>query len=174
MKESHTGTYLGFYINEVKFAINVFNVLSIQEMTKVTKVPKAPTAIKGLIKYQDKSIPLVDTAQKLGIGAGNESNGTSIILLEYTAEHEQQIAILVDSVEDVFQIEKNDILPLPSHKGLTTQKFIEGVYANDKDFTMIMNVGFAFEESNLEGLPSLSETAMNPSDKKNKPSNTNN
>lgn len=134
-------SYLTFKLEEEFFSANVSRVLEILELVKITKVPKAPDFMRGVINLRGEVLPVIDTRLKFGLSKTEETNDTCIVVVEIEMDDDSMKAgILVDSVEEVLEIEPEEILPPPSIGNQYTSEFIKGMAKTDDQFIMILDV----------------------------------
>lgn len=139
-------SYLSFKLGEEIFAANVSKVLNILEMTKITKVPKAPSYMKGVINLRGTVLPVVDSRVKFGMAPTEVTPNTCILVLEVDVEGEVlQVGGLVDSVQEVLEIEPHQIMSPPSIGSRYRSEFITGMYKRDEDhFIMLLDMDKVF------------------------------
>ena len=156
MKEelSSLSSYLSFKLGDEVFAANVSKVLDILEMTNITKVSKAPPYMKGVINLRGTVLPLIDTRIKFGLSPTEFTPNTCILVLDIKIENEGiQIGSLVDSVQEVMEIEPHQILPPPNIGSKFHSEFITGMYKVREDqFIMILDVDKVFSSDELKEL----------------------
>ncbi len=154
-------SYLSFKLGDEIFAANVGKVLNILEMTKITKVPKSPEYMKGVINLRGTVLPLIDTRIKFGMTPTEFSTNTCILVLDVELDGESvHVGALVDSVQEVLELNENDLEPPPSIGSKYKSEFIVGMAKVGEDFIMILNMDLIFS---LSELIELKETASEPS-----------
>lgn len=161
MTETSTNTlnsYLSFKLGDEIFAANVSKVLNILEMTKITKVPQAPAYMQGVINLRGTVLPVIDTRIKFGLSPTEFTPSTCILVLDIEVEGESlHVGGLVDSVQEVLEIEEHQILPAPNIGNRYRSQFITGMYKlTEDDFIMLLDMDKIF---NVEDLALLSEHA---------------
>lgn len=140
-----TNSYLTFKIEEELFAANVGKVLSILELTKITKIPRTPEYIRGVINLRGVVLPIVDLRIKFGLTPTEFTSNTCILVLEINIENSTvKIGALVDSVQEVLEIEDKDILPPPNIGAKFRSDFIDGMFKTDSSFIMLLNMDLLF------------------------------
>lgn len=144
-------SYLSFKLGDETFAANVSKVLNILEMTKITKVPQAPSYMKGVINLRGTVLPVVDTRIKFGLSATEQTTNTCILVLDITVETENlHIGALVDSVQEVLEIEPHQILSAPNIGNRFRSQFIMGMYKLvDDEFIMLLDMDKVFNSEDL-------------------------
>jgi purine-binding chemotaxis protein CheW len=139
-------SYLSFKLGDETFAANVGKVLNILEMTKITQVPKAPPYMKGVINLRGTVLPVVDTRLKFGLSATEVTPNTCILVLEIEVDGEYlQVGGLVDSVQEVLDIEPHEILASPNIGSCYRSEFITGMFKRDEEhFIMLLDMDKVF------------------------------
>lgn len=159
-KDAKMNSYLTFKIDDEIYAANVSKVLSILELSKITKIPRTPDYIRGVINLRGTVLPIVDLRIKFGLTPTEFTSNTCILVLEITIESTTvKIGALVDSVQEVLELEDNDIMPAPNFGAKFKSEFIDGMYKADNSFIMILNMDMIFTYDELTVM-SYSEAIM--------------
>jgi len=139
-------SYLSFKLDDELFAANVSKVINILELVKITKVPQSPEYMKGVINLRGKVLPIVDIRIKFGMSALEFKKETVILVLNVEIEGETiEVGALVDSVQEVIEINNTEILPPPAIGAKFKSKFIDGVYKHSQEqFIMLINLDKIF------------------------------
>jgi purine-binding chemotaxis protein CheW len=155
MKEGVTkiNSYLTFKLGDELFGANVAKVLNILEMTKITKVPNAPPYMKGVINLRGSVLPLIDTRIKFDLGETDYTTNTCILVLDIELSGETvHVGALVDSVQEVMEIDEIQIQPPPSIGSKYKSEFIEGMAKINEEFIMLLNMDMIFSTNELSML----------------------
>lgn len=160
-------SFLTFKIGEELFAANVGKVISILELTRITKIPRTPDYIRGVINLRGMVLPIIDLRIKFGLESTEFTTNTCILVLEIEMDDNSiKIGALVDSVQEVLEIEAHELLP-PPHIGSNLQtEFIEGMYKMEDTFVMVLNMDMIFSSDELTVMSYSS--AMTEGDKETK------
>jgi purine-binding chemotaxis protein CheW len=143
-------SYLTFKLGEEVFGANVSKVLNILEMTKITKVPKAPVYMKGVINLRGSVLPLIDTRIKFDMSETEYTTNTCILVLDIDMNGDSvHVGALVDSVQEVIEIEDSQISPPPSIGSKYRSEFIEGMAKIGDEFIMLLNMDLIFSANEL-------------------------
>lgn len=156
-------SYLSFKLGDEIFASNVSKVINILELIKITKVPRAPDYMKGVINLRGTVLPVIDTRLKFGMEPIQFTKNTCILVLSVDVENETlNVGALVDSVQEVLEIDDSMILPPPSIGVKYKSKFIDGMYKfNDEQFIMILNMDKIISADELVMLKETSDFDTN-------------
>jgi purine-binding chemotaxis protein CheW len=143
-------SYLTFKLGEEIFGANVGKVLNILEMTKITKVPKSPGYMKGVINLRGSVLPLIDTRIKFDMPETEYTANTCILVLDIEMNGETvHVGALVDSVQEVIEIDDAQIQPPPSIGSKYKSEFIEGMAKINDEFIMLLHMDLIFSSSEL-------------------------
>ena len=152
MKTSATkiNSYLTFKLGDEIFGANVSKVLNILEMTRITKVPKSPPYMKGVINLRGSVLPLIDTKIKFDMGETVYTPNTCILVLDIDINGDPvHVGALVDSVQEVIEIDDAQIMPPPTIGSKYKSEFIEGMAKINSEFIMLLNMDLIFSTSEL-------------------------
>jgi purine-binding chemotaxis protein CheW len=133
--------YLTFKLSDEIFALDVSNVREILEFTDITKVPKTPNFMRGVINLRGSVVPVVDMRIKFGMSATEKTINTCIVVVEVDFEGEDTIlGALVDSVQEVFELEPGEIEPPPKIGTGLNREFIKGMGKKEDKFIIILDI----------------------------------
>jgi purine-binding chemotaxis protein CheW len=136
-----TCQYLTFKLADEVFALDVAKVREILEYAKITKVPKTADFLLGVINVRGSVVPVIDMRLRLGLPSATPTVDTCIVVLEIGIDGEMVIAgALVDSVQEVFELESHMIEPAPRIGTRWKTEFIDGLGKRDDSFIMILNI----------------------------------
>ncbi|MBR3705124.1 MAG: purine-binding chemotaxis protein CheW [Oscillospiraceae bacterium] len=113
-----TEKYLIFVTDNLKFGINANTVVEIITNYSITFLPMLPDFVRGIINLRGDMIPILDVRLRLG---KEFKEDCLVIVLNVNGT---QLGILVDSVDQMLDIPKEDILPTPVNH---TQKLVNGM-----------------------------------------------
>ena len=143
--------YLTFKMEEEVFALDVGKVREILDYTTITKVPQTPDYMKGVINLRGSVVPVVDMRLKFKMPAQDRTVDTCIIVVEIAIEQEQTIlGALVDSVQEVFELEPSQVEPAPRIGTKLNTDFILGMGKRDDSFVIILDIDRVFSSEELD------------------------
>jgi purine-binding chemotaxis protein CheW len=145
-----TRQYLTFQLGEEIFAIDVSHVREILEFSTVTKVPRTPAYMRGVINLRGSVVPVLDMRLKFGMSTTEKTVNTCIIVVEVFFDGETMIiGALVDSVQEVFELEPDQIEPAPRIGIQLKTEFIKGMGKRDEMFIIILDIDKVFSSEEL-------------------------
>ena len=147
---SDTRQYLTFQLGEEIFALDVSHVREILEFTTVTKVPRTPDYMRGVINLRGSVVPVLDMRLKFGLTRTEKTVDTCIIVVEVFFEDESAIiGALVDSVQEVLELEPDQIEPAPRIGTQLKTEFIKGMGKRDDRFIILLDIDRVFSSEEL-------------------------
>ncbi len=111
--------YLIFMAGHLKLGVVAEDVVEILNNQVITYLPMVPDFIQGIINMRGQMIPILDIRARLGMAPQEGDNLVVVINLG-----EVQLGILVDGVDQMLDIPKVNIHPLPAN---STQMLVSGM-----------------------------------------------
>ncbi|MBI5142463.1 MAG: purine-binding chemotaxis protein CheW [Nitrospirae bacterium] len=142
--------YLTFTLAEETFALEISRVKEVLEYTSITRVPRTPDFMLGVINLRGNVVPVVDMRVKFGIPQVEKTVNTCIIITEVSIAGETTaLGVLVDSVQEVLDIEEDKMEPPPRiGMGFNTD-FIRAMGRRDSGFVIILDTDRIFSADEL-------------------------
>ena len=115
---------ISFEIAEQEFCIDIRTVREIRGWTPATPMPQTPDYIQGVINLRGAVIPVLDLRNRLGLGRTEASSRHVIVVIQ----HESRMAgLLVDGVQETFQVSASLLQPPPVMGAVTDGRFVDAV-----------------------------------------------
>lgn len=133
--------FLTFYIANELYALSVTSIKEILEYSIVTKVPLMQKCISGITNIRGSVIPVIDLGMRLEISEIQAINKrTSIIVIEKEdGVGKFQIGLVVDEVNEVFEIFTKEQEDAPVFGSKIRKDFIEHIGKVNGQFIPILN-----------------------------------
>ena len=145
--------YLTFQLGTEVFGIDVSNVREILEFTSVTRVPKTPDFMRGVINLRGSVVPVLDMRLKFGLTETEKTVNTCVVVVEVSFEGETIIVgALVDSVQEVFEMDQGLVEPAPKMGTRLKTDFIKGMGKKDDGFIILLDIAKVFSFEEITGL----------------------
>lgn len=116
------------------FALPVTQVKEILRVTKLTRVPHAPFPVRGVTNLRGYVLPVVDLRVRLGMPAEEPGPRHRVMVVHSRG---RLIGLLVDAVEQVTQIDRLAVDPVPEDVMTEQSYYLLGVY-HDEDRMIIL------------------------------------
>ncbi len=127
--ENRAGKYLAFLLNGESYGISVLKIREIIRLPGITALAQMPDYVRGVINLRGKIIPVVDLRLKLGLGAGDTTERTCIVVVQVRSVSHVLISmgLVVDGVEEVANIASADIEDTPDFGMSLSTEYILGM-----------------------------------------------
>lgn len=111
--------YLIFMAGHLKLGVIAEDVVEILNNQLITYLPMLPDFIRGIINMRGQMIPILDIRARLGMESKEDDRLVVVINLG-----DVQLGILVDAVDQMLDIPKSNLLPMPAN---STQLLVSGM-----------------------------------------------
>jgi len=111
-----------FKLDDMQFALPISAVERIARSVEITPLPKAPSIVLGVINVQGRVVPVVDIRKRFSLPAKKMQLSDHIVLGKTSR---RSIAILVDSVLDIIETAKHDVVG--NDQILSEMEYFQGV-----------------------------------------------
>lgn len=122
------GRYLTFRLGAESYGIDVMKVQEIIRLEPITAVPQLPAHLRGVINLRGRIVPVVDLRIRFGLPKTEDGERTCIIVVQVAAARgHTPMGLVVDAVEEVLNIGKNDAAPPPEFGCAVDMTFLRGM-----------------------------------------------
>jgi purine-binding chemotaxis protein CheW len=113
-KTKAAGKYLTFVLGGAGFGIPILKVREIIRLLEITPIPRMPDYVRGVINLRGRIVPVIDLRMKLGLPNPVTTNRTCIIVTNIQiGDATKLMGLIVDALDEVYQINAEDIEPAP-------------------------------------------------------------
>jgi len=152
--------YLTFKLDGDEFAVDVLKSREIVDLKSVTKVPQSPEFMLGVINLRGSVVPVIDLRLKFGMEKAEETQSTSIVVMDVVVGGDTIIVgAMVDSVEEVMELDDSQIEPAPRIGTRLNTEFIKGMGKQDEQFLIILDIDKVFSTDELMMVQGMVEPA---------------
>ncbi len=150
---TETRPYLTFKLGEEMFGQDVTQVREVVEVPPITKVPRTPDFMCGVINLRGNVVPVMDMRLMFGMPPVEATVDTCVVVTETADEDDKTLVFgaLVDSVQEVFELEPEHVEPVPRLGTKLRTEFIKGMGKRNDQFIIILDIDrvFSMEEIDL-------------------------
>lgn len=127
--------YLLFKLADQDYAMDVSMVKEVIHYTDLTEVPNTDSYIRGVLSLRGIVVPVLDFMEYIGLSATIVTMNTRILIVHYD---DLCIGILVDSVEGVFTITSDRLMPVPAFIGKEVLRFFKAAIEYNNRFILLI------------------------------------
>ncbi len=126
-----------FHIGEILCGIDTVHIREINKISDITKVYPSSDYIRGVVNLRGEIVTMIDLHAKFGFDTIENLVGMNNLVVRYK---EENIGLLVDSVEDVITAEHGDISEPPENIEGVTGAFFVGILKLEKELVAILDI----------------------------------
>ncbi len=134
--------FLSFVLGDEEYGVDILRVQEIRSWEPVSRIPNVPAYEKGVVNLRGAIVPIVDLRERFGLAHLKYSAMTVVVVLQSITEtgKTRVMGVVVDSVSDVIDIDKNTIqTPLDFGSKVSTE-FINGLVSVKGRMVMLLDV----------------------------------
>jgi purine-binding chemotaxis protein CheW len=140
-----------FSIDGVMCALRIDEVQEIKRIALVTRVHHSPEYVAGVVNLRGQIVTLIDLRKKLKYCSCTINDNSRMVVVK---RGEEQIGLLVDSIEDAVVARSEDIVQPPSNVQGAEGQFFRGVYTTSDSLIAILDKDAILEKKrNDSGAP---------------------
>ncbi len=137
VKTENLVEWLTFSLGNEDYALDINSIHEIIKPREITDIPRVPEFILGIISLRGIILPVFDLTRRLRLGSAEVSPHSRIIICEYG---ECTAGLLVDHINQVVRIKKEEIEPPPAVLSGLDRDLIEGVGRQEGKMMILLNL----------------------------------
>jgi purine-binding chemotaxis protein CheW len=110
-EESERVSYLGFYLGSEVYGLPLEQLREVSRVSHLRRVPGAPAGVAGLVNLRGEILCALDVRAILGLPAQGSAESPFLVALRGFGD---PLALIVDSIADIYSIAPNDIEAPPA------------------------------------------------------------
>ena len=138
---------ISFRIGEQEFCVDIMAVREIRGWTPATPVPHSPGFVRGVINLRGAVLPVIDLADRLGLGVAVESARHVIIVVQIRS---RIVGLLVDAVCDILSTAEHKVQRTPDLSGDQMQHFVRGLIALEGRMISLIDLDLILDQAQAE------------------------
>lgn len=142
-----------FKVDQENFAADIMQVERILSYTEPTKVPESPSFVKGVIKYQESILPVIDLKKRLNLSQTEIKDDPKIIVVKH---NEKSIGIIVDVVSEVIDISSDNIEVAPEIVQGVSNRYMTGMVKLDGRIIILLDTQKILTNEEINQLNTIS------------------
>lgn len=147
-QERNSLDIIAFKLQDRDFCLETRSVREIRGWGKSTPVARAPREVLGVMDLRGTVIPIIDLADKLGMGPTGSSERAAIVVTEVASG---VVGLVVDGVSDLLTVERDLVQPLPEAIHGSAAGFAHGMITHEMGMICFLDLDRLFPGA--AGLP---------------------
>lgn len=144
-----------FKLNNEDYGIDISLVNAIEPAQHTVRIPNAPNHIKGIINLRGEIIPVYSLRSKFDMPEMDMDNSERKIIV--TNIKGMPIALEVDMVSEIQNIDKMDISDVPDIVKSYDTLYIKSIAKLDKNIVIILNAEKLMSDEEQQGIAQFVE-----------------
>jgi purine-binding chemotaxis protein CheW len=131
--------FLTFLLGQEVYAVDILRVKEIRGWSPVTRIPQSAESLLGVLNLRGAVVPVIDLRLRFALQAVEFKATTVIIVLSLrSGSGQREFGIVVDSVQDVVDVEAATIKPAPAMSAAASS-FIEGIATHEQQMLILLD-----------------------------------
>ncbi len=135
-----------FTLEDETYGMNVMQVQEVLREVEVAPVPGAPDYVLGIINLRGNVVSVIDARTRFGLQPKASDEMSRIIVIE---AQQQILGILVDSVAEVVDIDRDEIDTAPNVGNAETSKYIDGVVSRGEKLLILVDLNKLLSQTEM-------------------------
>lgn len=145
--QSQSRELLSFRVGAQEFCIDIMAVREIRGWTPATPLPHAPGFVRGVVNLRGAVLPIIDLAERIGLGRAEPTPQHVIIVAQVGA---QLVGLLVSAVSDILTVTEEMIQSTPDVAASQTRAFVQGLLTVEQRMLGVLRIDNIVPEMALE------------------------
>ena len=138
-----------------EYGVEVEKVKTIERVQHLTRVPRTPAFVKGVMNLRGVVVPVIDLRGRFSLEETAYTDSTRIIVV---AVNELEVGMLVDSANDVIDVNTDTISDPPEIVGGIKAKYLRGVArVSDTRLLVLLNLREVLNKGEIVQLEQIEE-----------------
>jgi purine-binding chemotaxis protein CheW len=144
--------FLSFTLGDEEYGVDILRVQEIRSWEPVSRIPNVPAYEKGVVNLRGAIVPIIDLRERFGLGHLEYTPLTVVVVLQIQTEEGKTriMGMVVDSVSDVVDVDKQTIQDAPNFGTKVSTEFINGLASVNDRMVMLLDVKKLLKLDGLE------------------------
>lgn len=147
-----------FKIGDEKYGIDITRIREIENADNIVPVPNSPACVLGIMHLRDNIIPIYSLRRKFNkhdyedVAVSGEVQKLIIV-----ATKEAEVGFLVDSVEEIVEVEYSNLHTTPLIVKSDETAYIDRVAYVNKEIIILLNVDSVISDEEMDDITTILE-----------------
>lgn len=149
----NTEQYVVFNLGDEEYGLSIYSVQSIEPYTKSTVLPDCDPCVEGVINLRGDIIPIINLRKKFDLDdTANKEFYVTIIINVYHKTKKKTMGIVVDSVNDVLNVESENVQDMSALSMSVNNEYLEKTVQVDGRIIVVLDLNKLFSEKEIQKL----------------------
>lgn len=143
-----------FKLDKEEYGLDIMKVITIEKYQEVVKTPNTPEYITGIINLRGSVLPVYSLRKKFNLKEKEPNENTKIIV---TVTNDMKIGFIVDSVQEILNIDDKNIEEAPKIVTGINRKYIKSIAKMEERMVILIDIDLIISEEEQLELGKVSE-----------------
>ena len=143
-----------FKLDKEEYGLDIMKVITIEKYQEVVKTPNTPEYITGIINLRGSVLPVYSLRKKFSLNEKEADDNTKIIV---TVTNNMKIGFIVDSVEEILNIEADNIEDAPKIVTGINRKYVKSIAKMEDRMVILLDIDLIISEEEQQELNKVSK-----------------
>lgn len=145
-----------FLLDKEEYGLRIMDVQEINRLEEITEIPKAPSFIDGVTNLRGNIIPVLNIRNLFGMDPRENDDKSRIVIVDISGS---KTGVLVDQVNEVMRLSKNDIDKTPAIVTGAGNRFMDGICKLDggKRIITMLNVSQLLDSDEMADFTAMGD-----------------
>jgi len=144
--------FLTFKLAGQYFGLAIRSVKEILQLQPITPIPELPYYAKGVANIRGRVVPIIDLSLRLGKPEQEYTERTCIVIVDI---NDTYVGFLVESVEDVPDIDREQISPPPKLSSDSSARYIIGIGKLESYMVLLLDGSLILSDDEVSAFSEL-------------------
>jgi purine-binding chemotaxis protein CheW len=131
-----------FFVDGLRFGVDVQKVQEVVPYQKMTRVPLAPPTVRGLLNLRGQIVTGIDLRRRLDLG---DCDGEHLPMNVVLRGEESPVSFLVDEIGEVIEVDAGARKQPPETLQRHVRELIEAVYPLEDELLLVLDTAKTLE-----------------------------
>jgi purine-binding chemotaxis protein CheW len=128
--------FCSFFLDGLRFGVDVRNVQEVVPYQEMTRVPLAPSMVRGLLNLRGQIVTGIDLRHRLELA---ERPADSLPMNVVLRGEDSPVSFLVDDIGEVIEVDADACEPPPETLRGPVRELIQGVYPLPDELLLVLD-----------------------------------
>src|SRR5215469_6905518 len=133
---SEARQFCTFFLDGLRFGVDVRKVQEVVPYQEMTRVPLAPTTVQGLLNLRGQIVTGIDLRRRLELAERPEGSLPMNVVLR---GEDSPVSFLVDDIGEVIEVDADACEPPPETLRGRVRELIQGVYPLPDELLLVLD-----------------------------------
>lgn len=143
-----------FQLGGENYGMDINLVSAIEKVHKIVPIPNSISFVKGVMKLRGGVIPVCSLRSKFALEEIEDTDSTRFLIVK---ANDMEIALVVDSVDEIHDIESEDSFKTPDIIKNPKTTYVDKIVTLGERLIVVLNANHLLSEEELKNIENIIE-----------------